>query len=377
MIDLEKFRRENTSISVFQIDSSAKFLENSSLFLHKFFDDVTTSSDGIDALEILKIIPCDILITDIELPNINGIEFIQEVKKISPKTQIIVITMHDSKENLLELLSLNISKLLTKPIHAPSLFEALIGVVAEINKQKLATLSKEKVDEGLDEKDSIIQLLKNLKSSREPIQLHNYYKGLSITNNAYIEDIGDNHITFKTNNMQQKAIQYETKTLAVSELFDSALLCKNILKLEFNSELIEFKDFSLQKTSPITRKTVRVSVNNEHTVILSVNEHLFQGDISISDISVDAVKLNLDALPAGLHKDENSINITIIIKNAMELLELSASAKYLREDENDSSYSVVFLLNFEVGQRSALIKEPLANLNPESFKNQYRLRKLN
>jgi YesN/AraC family two-component response regulator len=356
MIDLEKFRRENTSISVFQIDSSAKFLENSSLFLHKFFDDVTTSSDGIDALEILKIIPCDILITDIELPNINGIEFIQEVKKISPKTQIIVITMHDSKENLLELLSLNISKLLTKPIHAPSLFEALIGVVAEINKQKLATLSKEKVDEGLDEKDSIIQLLKNLKSSREPIQLHNYYKGLSITNNAYIEDIGDNHITFKTNNMQQKAIQYETKTLAVSELFDSALLCKNILKLEFNSELIEFKDFSLQKTSPITRKTVRVSVNNEHTVILSVNEHLFQGDISISDISVDAVKLNLDALPAGLHKDENSINITIIIKNAMELLELSASAKYLREDENDSSYSVVFLLNFEVGQRSALIK---------------------
>jgi hypothetical protein len=40
----------------------------------------------------------------------------------------------------------------------------------------------------------------------------------------------------------------------------------------------------------------------------------------------------------------------------MELLELSASAKYLREDENDSSYSVVFLLNFEVGQRSALIK---------------------
>jgi hypothetical protein len=159
-----------------------------------------------------------------------------------------------------------------------------------------------------------------------------------------------------TNNIQQKAIQYEAKTTATSDLFTTALVCNNLLKIEFNNGTVTFKDFTLQQSSPILRKVVRVVLESPHTVTLSINEHLFHGDISIIDLSVDAVKLKLDALPAGVHTSSNSVKIDINIENGIETVVLNTDAKYLREDENDSSYSIVFMLSYDLAQKSALVK---------------------
>ena len=352
MIDIQNFKQKSIGLSILHVDANHKFLENSRNLLQKLFDNVALSDNTTSALQILKENQFDILITDIEFADEDGIEFIQELKKFSPNIKIIVITAHDTKENLLKLISLGLFKLLEKPIHAPNLVQTLYDAITLIEEQKNTQLSHEQHEE----KNSLLTFLETLCQNQEIIQLHNYYKGLSITNNALIKNVGTHHITFSTSDIQLQAIQYETKTIVTSELLNSALVCKNILKLEFNSGTVNFKDFILHKTSPILRKAVRVNVESLHSVALSINEHLFLGNISIADISVEAVKLELDALPAGVHLANNSIKIDINIQNGLENVVLNADGKYLREDENDSSYSVVFMLSYDLAQKSALVK---------------------
>ena len=57
-------------------------------------------SDGLELLSYLKKNTPDLVLLDISMPNLRGIEAIGEAKKICPKTKIIILTMHSSKEFL-------------------------------------------------------------------------------------------------------------------------------------------------------------------------------------------------------------------------------------------------------------------------------------
>jgi CheY-like chemotaxis protein len=363
MIDSNEFKKRTADIKIMHIDSSSKLLENSTQLLHKMFDKVFFTSKGLNALAIFQIEHPQIVLSEIELQDTSGIELIRQIKKISPSTHIVVITSHDTKENLIELIPLHVNKLLTKPIQAPALVKTLIEIIEEIEKERekekalssqpvkilqmqaqkpcfeeITTIAKET---KLDDSTILIEQLLEIKKLKKVVHLHNYYKGLSITNNAYIVDVGSTHITLRTNNVQQKAIQYASKSVLVSDLLPKPISCSNILKIEFNSEQVMFRDFVPLDSSPITRKSVRVDVNEVNSVLININGHIFAGEASIEDISIDAVKLRLDSMPAGIHKNLFPILLELTIETQLTAIQLKCEAKYLREDEKDSSYSVL------------------------------------
>ena len=57
-------------------------------------------SDGLELLNMIKDITPDIILLDISMPNLRGIEAIGEAKKICPKVKIVMVTMHNSKQYL-------------------------------------------------------------------------------------------------------------------------------------------------------------------------------------------------------------------------------------------------------------------------------------
>ena len=376
MVDINELKTKASGIKIVHLDASAKFLENSSKLLHKIFDTVFTTSQGSKVMELFKIEKPQIFLTELEVEDISAVELIKEIHILSPLAYIIVITSHDSRENLIELISLHVTKLFGKPLNATALVNTLAQIIEEIQNQKstqptppvlevlhiynppnISLHTHETLeDTSLNQEQQLLLQLQNLHKIKKTVQLHNFYKGLSVTNNAYITDIGAHHITLKTNNIQQKAIQYESKTLLASDTLIKPFLCSDILKIDFNNEQITFRNFISQNNSPISRKSVRIHVNDSHTVTLTIDNHLFLGSSFIEDISIDAIKVNMDALPAGIHKNLFAININISIETDNEAINLNSSAKYLREDENDSSYSVVFLLDLDAMQKSQLVK---------------------
>jgi len=69
------------------------------------FEVVGEAGDGIDLLRILKESRADMVILDISMPNLRGIDAIREIKAVRPKAKILIVTMHKDKEYLLQSLA--------------------------------------------------------------------------------------------------------------------------------------------------------------------------------------------------------------------------------------------------------------------------------
>jgi len=65
---------------------------------------VGEAGNGQDAVRLVELLAPDILIVDLKLPGLNGLEVTWQVRKHSPETRVIVLSMHDSEPYVLEAL---------------------------------------------------------------------------------------------------------------------------------------------------------------------------------------------------------------------------------------------------------------------------------
>ena len=61
---------------------------------------VGEAADGLELIELLKHTPADLVILDISMPNLRGIEAIREVRRLCPMVRVLMLTMHKSEQYL-------------------------------------------------------------------------------------------------------------------------------------------------------------------------------------------------------------------------------------------------------------------------------------
>ena len=86
---------------------------------------VGEANDGLELLTLLGSLVPDIVILDIFMPNLRGIEAIYEIKKIRPEVKILILTMHKDKEYLYLALSAGAKGYLLKEDADKELFSAI------------------------------------------------------------------------------------------------------------------------------------------------------------------------------------------------------------------------------------------------------------
>lgn len=83
------------------------------------------ASDGEAALALYKVHKPEIILTDVTMPNMDGLTFVQHVRESSPHTKIVVLTAYDEREKLMKALDLNVVNYLLKPINRKKLSSAI------------------------------------------------------------------------------------------------------------------------------------------------------------------------------------------------------------------------------------------------------------
>jgi DNA-binding NtrC family response regulator len=86
---------------------------------------VFTASNGVEALEILRNQPTSIIITDIKMPEMDGLTFLGEIKKLIPGVKVVIITGYGEVETYLEAMNLGAIEFLHKPIQFDDLFKVI------------------------------------------------------------------------------------------------------------------------------------------------------------------------------------------------------------------------------------------------------------
>ncbi|RKX66668.1 MAG: RNA polymerase subunit sigma-54 [Thermodesulfobacteriota bacterium] len=96
-----------------------------SILLRKEGYQVFTAENGEEGLKIFKQEIPPIVIADVKMPGINGIEVLKRVKEINPEAEVIIITGHGDMNSAIEALKLDASDFLPKPVKLEALSVAL------------------------------------------------------------------------------------------------------------------------------------------------------------------------------------------------------------------------------------------------------------
>jgi excisionase family DNA binding protein len=93
--------------------------------------DVDMASDGRAALERLRIIPYDLLITDLKMPGVDGLTVIREARRLKADLPVIIITGFSNEASAIEAVNLGVSGYLTKPFRVPRVLAAASKALGE------------------------------------------------------------------------------------------------------------------------------------------------------------------------------------------------------------------------------------------------------
>ena len=124
-LEMKKLIKFTKTLKVLYVEDNIESRDSLTGLLSNFFHNITLGVDGEDGLKKFKSASFDLIITDIRMPKMNGIEMIKRVRDIDDEIPIIVSTAHQDYEFLTSCIELGVNWYLLKPINHKQLMRAV------------------------------------------------------------------------------------------------------------------------------------------------------------------------------------------------------------------------------------------------------------
>lgn len=466
------------------VEDNLGLAKNMETLLCKIFDDILIANNGEEGYrQFLKSEP-KIIITDINMPEMNGFEMIKKVLAIEPECKIVILSALGEKEHLHKAINLGVFRYLNKPAKVPVLVDAIYDTVVSIHKDENRRLFLNQLQsifnyqnnmvvmmfegkfilpnqrfleffnvdtlkdfyakhdaEGLllphqeflytqsgvtwyeravanpgklfhtkiennqgemrhlilklrevpqkqghyilsfddvtelnlmaifdsesskndtitQDKKAVLSFLEIVKNNASEVKIHNYYKGLTIVNPGVIIEITENEFTLKSVNSQLKIVQLTKFTTISSEIFPKNVVCKAIKDVDTEKQTITIDDMHFALRTGADRKHIRLDADEAIKCALYYKEIQFNADARVVDISQVSIKVEINALPAGISIDE-TLNLRVTLKISAKLSSIHIESRLYRIDENQRSYYLVLLFTLSPKDEN-ILKEYIA-----------------
>jgi DNA-binding response OmpR family regulator len=112
-------------LTLLYVEDEPLIRQNAVEYLNRYCLKVLEAKNGLEALKIYNTHKPDLIISDINMPKLSGLEFASEIRKEDKHTPIILATAHTETEYLLKAVELQLIKYIVKPITSEKLTEAL------------------------------------------------------------------------------------------------------------------------------------------------------------------------------------------------------------------------------------------------------------
>ncbi len=143
MINDDKYK-----YSILMIEDELKLRKDYLMYLEMLFESVYEAEDGEEAYTIYKEKKPDILIVDIHLPKLNGLELLEKIRQHNHTSKAIVLTAYEDKDSLLKATSLKLTDYLVKPISRQGLEQSLMKVIDELKNFKTTSIKNQIFNDG-------------------------------------------------------------------------------------------------------------------------------------------------------------------------------------------------------------------------------------
>ena len=155
LIDISK------ELSILYVEDDVPIQKNMTIYLSKIFKKVVIASDGEEGLDLYKRESFDIVLTDLSMPKMNGIEMIEAIKKENEEQLILITTAHTESEYILRAIKDGIDGYILKPFNMTQLNYELFKCAQKMMMKKENELYKlhllEVVADKTDELENLIK----------------------------------------------------------------------------------------------------------------------------------------------------------------------------------------------------------------------------
>ncbi len=251
--------------------------------LDKLFKKVYVGFDGKDGLALYKknIDDIDVVVTDINMPNMNGLDMIKEINKLNKSLPTIVTSAYSDSDNLLKAIDINVDKYITKPIQIKELTVTIVELVLHYRRiNNIENLAKNLVqkttqtDKENDELNTVLEMAQN----------HNIYL------KSIVDTMVINFQTDKNGNITALSTKFKAFFQYSEDIIGKSI---DILKCE-SCHQESFQKLMLRAIH--TKKTVIA----KYTLITN-NERKFETEVTMTpfygkDALVDGYTFYLDIL---------------------------------------------------------------------------------
>ena len=155
------------------IDDEQPTLSMFKLFLGAYGYEVLTAQSGEEGLEVFIAEKPPIVLTDIKMPGMDGLQVLKRIKEIDPLTEVIVITGHGDMDIAIKALNLNATDFINKPIQKGDLDTALKRAKERL---QLVQDKEDEVSSIVDGGVTVVEVKGSVTSRSEPILVSAYEK---------------------------------------------------------------------------------------------------------------------------------------------------------------------------------------------------------
>jgi EAL domain-containing protein (putative c-di-GMP-specific phosphodiesterase class I)/PleD family two-component response regulator len=153
----KKKEKQMQNSKVLYVEDNRDISEEVAFFLGKKVQELLLAYDGQEGLEVFKQSAPDVVITDVQMPKMDGLEMIEKIREINPEIPIIITTAFNESDYLLKAINLKVDAYVVKPLNLKKLIETVEKVLEPLRLKKELQRTNEELKEINANLDKIVQ----------------------------------------------------------------------------------------------------------------------------------------------------------------------------------------------------------------------------
>lgn len=325
MYELKELIKYCKDLKLLYVEDNEPTRKSTKVMLDEFFSDITIAIDGQDGLEKFKDNRFDIIITDINMPKLTGLQMAKEIKEIDYDIPILIFSAHNESSYFQDSISINIDGYLLKPINFKQFSQTLNKVLESIENKKAAK-QLENIKKEQEKNDALSIMLKNI--------AHHWRQPLNMITTAA-----------GTIQMQHEfgIVNEEDTIKSCGNIINKAEVLSKMIE-DFNS-LFEFKNVYSEQSTSIeqclkeqfsnTQLDIKTIINIQKDIkIYLVQDFLYSIIHSVLQNSFEALESN--------NIENKVIYIDIFTLNDDVVIKIKDNANGIDEDKLDKIFEPYF-----------------------------------
>ena len=259
-------------LSLLYVEDDIDTAESMTLILNEYFSKVHVANNAASALEIFQNEHIDIIISDIELPDMNGLELVKQLHDIDETLVVIMFSAYDTREYLFKAIELSVCDYLVKPFHLEQFERVLEKCTKKLHRKRLQSLAYVDQLTGIYNRHKMLEVFESLHSE-------NIEFGFIMIDIDDFKKINDTYGHLQGDKVLQKLSLCIKSSIRQSDFFgrwggeEFVILMPNIDRLQL-----------LSKIESLRQELQRCDFEMPTNVTVSIGVGLYEGESSVDEL---------------------------------------------------------------------------------------------